>query len=116
LPARVEHYRSLGDGYDGPVPFDDLATDAGGGPIEGHLTIASFRWWTERFEAAGFERWVEVERRLYADLEPTGLTPFWNLYVFGIRGASPALADPLEPERSLAELGLRHPLLEVGQA
>jgi SAM-dependent methyltransferase len=111
-PERLEHYRSLGSSYGGPVPLGDLAIDADGTPIEGHLTIASYAWWTEQFANAGFERWVEVEQRLHADIEPAGLAPFWNLYVFAIPGTSASVASPRQPERSLPELGLVHPLFE----
>ncbi len=34
----------------------DLARDARGNLLEGHVTIASYRWWTRQFEAAGFVR------------------------------------------------------------
>ena len=37
--------------------------------------------------------------------------PPWNLYVFRLAGADPAVCEPREPGRTLAELGLRHPLL-----
>jgi len=111
-PERLEHYRSLGPGYDGPVPREDLALDAEGALIEGHLTIASFGWWTARFAEAGLERRVEVERRLYADIAPAGLGRFWNLYVCTVPGAPAALTEPKSPGRSLRELGLVHPLIE----
>ncbi len=111
-PARLAHYAGLGEDYDGPVPFEDLERDAAGGPVEGHLSIASYRWWTARFTDAGLERWTEVERRLHADLAPTGLGAYWDIYVFAVDGASPALAAPRRPGASLADLGLRHPLLE----
>lgn len=113
-PERLAHYRELGPEYDGPVPFGDLAVDEEGRPIEGHLTIASFGWWTARFAEAGFERWVDVERRLYRDIDPAGLTPFWNLYVFAVPGTAATVATPLRPEASLRQLGLSHPLLEAG--
>ncbi len=48
-PERVDHYRSLGSDYRGPVPESDLAVDAEGELVEGHLCIASFEWWTEQF-------------------------------------------------------------------
>lgn len=111
LPERLEHYRSLPGTYAGPVPAADLAVDAEGNPVEGHLAIASFEWWTERFADAGFTRQIEVERRLYDDIEPAGLAPFWNLYVFAVDGADPAAVAPREPDRTLVELGLRHPLV-----
>lgn len=107
---RLAHYRSLGPEYLGPVPYPDLARDVRGEPVEGHLTIAAFEWWTERFAEAGFERRYDVERRIYADLEPAGLAPFWNVYVFAVPGAKEDVAEPRQPERTLVELGLRHPL------
>jgi SAM-dependent methyltransferase len=110
LPERLEHYRSLDTVFAGPVPFVDLARDSAGRPIEGHLTMASFGWWTECFAAAGFERRPDVERRIYADLEPAGLATSWNVYVMAVPGPSPALATPRRPDRTLVELGLRHPL------
>lgn len=112
-PERLAHYAALGPGYDGPVPRHDLAVDADGLPIEGHLTIASYSWWTARFAEAGFERRLDVERRLYRDIEPAGLGPFWNLYVLAVPGASTALTAPLRPEATLRDLGLDHPLLSA---
>ena len=106
----MAHYQSLGPAFLGPVPFDDLARDSDGEPVEGHLTIAAFGWWTARFAEAGFERRPDVEARLYADIAPAGLAPFWNLYVFAAPGAPEAVAAPRQPERTLVELGLRHPL------
>ena len=112
-PDRLDHYRGLPRDYRGPVPAEDLATDGEGQPVEGHLTIASFEWWTERFAEAGFVRRVDVERRLYADIEPAGLAPFWNLYVFAVADADPTVAVPREPDRTLVELGLDHPLVST---
>lgn len=109
-PERLAHYHQLGRAYDGPVPYDDLARDADGEPVEGHLTIASFGWWTRAFAAAGFERRPDAECRIYADIEPAGLAPFWNLYVFAVPDVDEALLTPRHPERSLTDLGLVHPL------
>lgn len=111
LPERLAYYQGLSPDYTGPVPEADLAVDAQGNPVEGHLSIASFRWWTDRFAEAGFTRQIDVERRLYSDIEPAGLIPFWNIYVFAVGGADPGVVEPREPGRSLAELGLEHPLL-----
>jgi SAM-dependent methyltransferase len=111
-PERLADYETAGDPEGGPLPRPDLAVDADGHPIEGHLTIASFAWWTARFEEAGLSRWVDVERRLYADIEPAGLQVFWNLYVMAVPGAEAAMATPRQPDKSLRELGLLHPLLE----
>jgi SAM-dependent methyltransferase len=108
-PERVGHYQGLGPDYFGPVAFEDLARDARGDPVEGHLTIAAYGWWTERFADAGFVRRPDIERRIYADIEPGQLTAAWNLYVFAAPGAPEAIAVPREPGRSLVELGLRHP-------
>jgi SAM-dependent methyltransferase len=111
-PELLEHYRSLGESCRGPLPVEDLAVDADGKPVEGHLTIASFDWWTARFADAGFDRWADVEQRLYADIAPAGLGAYWNLYVFAVADAPVELAAPRSPERSLRQLGLVHPLIE----
>ncbi len=112
-PERVDHYRSLGPDYAGPVPEPDLAVDAEGQLVEGHLCIASFEWWTEQFAAVGLHRCLEVEEQLYADIEPADLARFWNLYVFRLADADPAVVAPREPARTLADLGLQHPLLDT---
>jgi SAM-dependent methyltransferase len=95
---RLEHYQSLGPEYDGPVPFYDLLKDADGTPIEGHLTIASFRWWTRQFARAGLERCPELEAALLPDVERLGLRGIWDLYVLRKPGASaqPARRAPEE--------------------
>jgi SAM-dependent methyltransferase len=111
-PERLSYYHGLGPEYRGPVPEPDLAVDAEGELVEGHLCIASFEWWTERFADAGFTRCIEVEERLYADIEPADLAPFWNLYVFRLPDADPGIVEPRDPGRTLAELGLSHPLFE----
>jgi SAM-dependent methyltransferase len=107
---RLEHYDGLGPAFEGPVPFDDLARDAAGEPVEGHVTIASFAWWTARFADVGLERRPDIERRIYADIEPAKLAPFWNVYVFAVARADERIAEPRQRDRTLVELGLRHPL------
>ncbi len=97
-PERLAHYRALPDGYEGPVPEEDLARDADGQPMEGHLTIASFSWWTKAFEAGGFARSGELERRLVPDLERFGRAGMWNAYVFAVPGAAPPPAELRSPE------------------
>lgn len=114
--GRLDHYRALGAGFDGPVPLADLAVDADGGPVEGHLTVASYNWWTARFAEAGLERWGDVERRIYTDIAPVGLDRFWNLYVLAVPGAPREVATPRQPGRTLPELGLAHPLFEHAAA
>ena len=111
-PDRLAHYDGRGPTFEGPVAFDDLARDAAGEPVEGHLTIASFGWWTSRFADAGFERRPDVERRIYDDVEPAKLAPFWNVYVFSAPGADEHIAEQRQPGRSLVDLGLRHPLFD----
>lgn len=99
---RVEHYESLGPDYRGPVPEEDLYRDAQGRPIEGHLTIASYQWWTGQFEAVGFERCAEMERRLHRQLYRFGMTKYWNLYVLRVPG-TPLPPEDLRDEAELAE-------------
>lgn len=49
-----------------------------GEPRCGHLTHATFRWWTERFRAQGLARDGELEQRMYADAELD--LRYWQLY------------------------------------
>jgi len=95
---RVAYYESLGPQFEGPIPYGDLYRDATGQPIEGHLTVASFSWWTERFADAGLVRCAVTERRLHPELARMGLTKFWNLYV--LRQASAA-----EPAAGVRDAG-----------
>ncbi len=99
---RVSDYLDLGPDYGGPIPHADLSRDAEGEPVEGHLTIASFGWWTTLFEAAGFERRGNIELLIHPHLARFGLTKFWNLYVFAAPGA-PEPASESDPAR-LAEV------------
>jgi SAM-dependent methyltransferase len=81
-PEMLDQYRAKGTGYIGPVPYDDLYRDVNGEPIEGHLSIASFTWWQQQFEAAGFIRCGQTELDMHVDLARYGQTEYWNLYVF----------------------------------
>lgn len=99
---RLPRYWAQGEGYEGPVPFDDIARDATGAPLEGHLTMASFRWWTARFADAGFVRLGDVERAIHPHLARFGLTKYWNLYVFAIPDAEVPTGPVRDPE-ALAE-------------
>ncbi len=103
----LERYQALGDDYDGPVPFEDLYRDSSGEPIEGHLTVASFRWWTRRFEETGFERCGVMERRMHPLLARFGLTKYWNLYVLRVPGTPVPGPDPLRTPDELAALEQR---------
>jgi len=107
----LERYKALGPTYDGPIPFEDLAVDAAGGPVEGHLTIASYAWWTRQFEAAGFVRQPEVEKAMHPVIGRFGLTVAWNLYVFHVDSRDPApMVKRREPQ--LAELEQRWDLVD----
>jgi len=110
-PDRLDYYRGLGDGYDGPVPFDDLYRDERGKPIEGHLTIASFGWWAQQFAAAGFVRCDELERDIHPHLARLGLTKYWNLYVFRIPGVPAVQGDA----RSAADIADAEKRLGFGE-
>jgi 2-polyprenyl-3-methyl-5-hydroxy-6-metoxy-1,4-benzoquinol methylase len=94
---RLAHYQQLPDTYEGPIPYDDLACDSEGNPLEGHLTIASYGWWTKQFEAAGFERCGEIERRIHPHLARFGLTKYWCLYVLRVPRISAATSDVRSP-------------------
>ena len=106
---RVAHYESLGPDFQGPIPYIDLYRDAVGHPIEGHLTIASFGWWTARFAEAGLLRCDRAERALHPELARLGLTKYWNLYVFRrVDGPEPPEAPrpPGEVHEVLLRFGL----------
>jgi hypothetical protein len=104
---RPDHYKSLGDSYEGPIPYDDLYRDETGQPIEGHLTIASFGWWTKRFEEAGFERCGDVERAMHPYLARWDLTKYWNLYVLRVPGATPPSPDGVRAASEVADVEKR---------
>jgi len=56
------------------------------------------------------KRRTDIEARIHEDIEPAGLAPWWNLYVFAVRGAPEEVAVARDPERDLVSLGLIHPL------
>jgi SAM-dependent methyltransferase len=103
---RLAHYQDLGPGYDGPVPYDDLMLDDDGNPVQGHLTIASFAWWTRMFEAAGFRRLNDRELAMHPVLGRFDLSVAWNLYVFHVDSSEPR-PMPLRSDLELAELEAR---------
>ena len=85
-PERLDHYRSLGPGYEGPVPSSDLYLDTNGLPIEGHLTMASFSWWEARFAEAGLKRSAAMESAIMAEVDRFAFTGYWNIYAFCAAG------------------------------
>jgi hypothetical protein len=97
---RLAYYQGLPDTYEGPIPYDDLAVDAEGSPLEGHLTIASFGWWTKQFEAAGLVRCADIERRIHPHLARFGLTKYWCLYVLRV----PSIVEAHDDARSASEI------------
>jgi len=108
---RLEHYRELGIDYDGPVPYADLARDELDRPIQGHIAVASFNWWTRQFEAAGFRRLGDVELAMHPVVGRFDLSVAWNLYVFHVDSKAPA-APPVRTEEELTELERRWRLAE----
>lgn len=52
-----------------PALLEHLPLDRRGFPLQGHITIASFRWWTEHFLRRGFTRRGDFERRVNSDIE-----------------------------------------------
>jgi hypothetical protein len=97
-PGRLDAYRSRPPADGGPVPHDDLARDAEGRLVEGHLTIASYDWWTRRFADHGLMRCLDLERRMHVDLARYGLREHRCLYVF----RRPEVAEPVAPTRDAA--------------
>ncbi|MFN2450832.1 MAG: class I SAM-dependent methyltransferase [Candidatus Dormibacteria bacterium] len=96
----IDSYYQRGPQYTGPVPYEDLYPDAAGLPAEGHLTIASFAWWTDRFAEAGFLRCGAVEERLAPELRRFGVANLWNLYVMRV----PQVDEPSTAPRTDEEL------------
>jgi len=94
----VQSYYDKGPDYRGPIPHDDIYRDAKGEPIEGHLTLASFAWWTEQFAKVGLTRCGATELRIHPQLARFGLTKYWNLYVFRKVGVDEPQAEVRQPD------------------
>ncbi len=97
---KLAYYDAQRNTFKGPVPYKDLMRDKNGNPVEGHLTIASFDWWQERFQACGFERCGALEERIYPVIDALGLVGFWNLHVYKV----PGVPDPPVDLRSPTEI------------
>ena len=114
-PERLAHYGPSEPTTAGRYPPRTWPSTPRASRSRAICTIASFTWWSDRFAEAGFERQVEIERRLYADIAPAGLGPFWNLYVLAVpevadellaprfEGADPGRARPGPPLRRQAQ-------------
>ena len=63
-----------------PALSTDLMLDKDGYPIHGHLTIATYRWWTEQFTTCGFVRRGDIEAKMNRD-EPLLRDGLWDGYV-----------------------------------
>ena len=87
------------------APFRHLIVDVNGIPIHGHLTIASFAWWTSLFNQHGFIRRGDKERVINEKLEPAGTGAF-NYMVFE-KASNPAgaVARTAETEWPFREVG-----------
>ncbi len=48
-------------------PFSEITLDEKGRPHHGHLTLATYRWWTQRFADAGLYRLGWLERAINGD-------------------------------------------------
>ncbi len=48
-------------------PFKEITLDEKGQPHHGHLTLATYRWWTQQFAGNGLYRLGWLERAMYAD-------------------------------------------------
>jgi hypothetical protein len=110
-------YLALESELAGPVPWPDLMRDAEDRPIEGHVCIAPFSWWTQQFEAAGFRRMLDVEASMHPVIGRFGdLAVAWNLYVFHAGDGPPAPA-PARTDAELAAIEARWGLTDrlVGQ-
>jgi hypothetical protein len=99
-PEKLDEYVAKGPDYNGPIPHEDLYFDANGEPIEGHITMASFAWWTEQFEKAGFIRCGNTELQMHTDLARYAMTEYWNLYVF----RTPNAPEPVEDQHDAADI------------
>lgn len=61
------------------VPPDKLDLDKDGRPWGGHITLASFKWWTEKLAEHGLVRMGELERKLNSAQLGHNLS-IWNFY------------------------------------
>ncbi|MEW6553633.1 MAG: class I SAM-dependent methyltransferase [Actinomycetota bacterium] len=76
------------------APFKHLILDVSGMPIHGHLTIASYAWWTAAFNRWGFVRRGDLEKTVNRDLE-NARQGIWNCTVFE-KAVSPPGVRPVK--------------------
>lgn len=80
--------------------FQRIVLDDQGRPHLGHLTLATYRWWTDRFAAHGLVRDAEAERAILTHPRHGVGRWRWNLYVLRRGGEAGEPARPVEPSRS----------------
>jgi SAM-dependent methyltransferase len=93
------------------APFKHLILDLSGMPIHGHLTIASYAWWTASFNRWGFVRRGDLERKVNEDLE-NARQGIWNCTVFE-KAASPPGARPAKKAVDLPFTGIADGIWEA---
>ncbi len=76
--------------------FTEIDLDEAGQPRHGHVALAAYRWWTERFADAGLYRLGWLERRMTVD--PRMVKMWWQIYVLR-KTAEPSLATLWPPIR-----------------
>jgi hypothetical protein len=64
IKKEFEHLYEKEMDFPEPALLEHLAHDRKGFPVEGHVTIASFRWWSENFISRGFIRRGDLEKKL----------------------------------------------------
>jgi SAM-dependent methyltransferase len=66
--------------------FQRIVLDDEGRPHLGHLTLATYPWWTERFAAHGLVRDADAERALLTHPRHGVARWRWNVYVLRLNG------------------------------
>lgn len=77
IPRRIGRYRNhLID----LARLPDMTYDVRGLPIHGHLTAASFEWWTGLFTSRGFVRRGDLERRANSEVR-SAREGIWDCFI-----------------------------------
>ena len=80
------------------APLKHLILDVDGLPLHGHVTIASFAWWTAAFNRWGFVRRGDLERTVNERLR-NAREGIWNCMVFEKAPSSSSGAPPAGRDR-----------------
>lgn len=70
FPIYLPSWHTGSTGADEAGLFSELHVSETGWPLNGHLTWATAAWWQRKFEQAGFQREVRIERALHAVYDP----------------------------------------------